>query len=177
MGIFNFKKPSEIQKKEQEYKNYIVEHIKNIHKAYSLNEDILYSFCEDKSIMTMLENQLVEHDQSKYTKEEFEAYRNRFHPYENEIINKENFDKAWLHHIHNNPHHWEHWVLIEKNGEIKPLDIPLNYILELCIDWTAMSIKFGGTPLEYYENNAHKIILSKNTKNTLLKILPLLKTE
>src|SRR5437868_1583323 len=26
------------------------------------------------------------------------------------------FDRAWIHHQHRNPHHWQHWVLREDSG-------------------------------------------------------------
>src|SRR5438445_12020655 len=29
------------------------------------------------------------------------------------------FDRAWLHHQHFNPHHWQHWVLREDPGYTK----------------------------------------------------------
>lgn len=30
----------------------------------------------------------------------------------------ENFNRAWLLHIHRNPHHWQHWVLINDDPEL-----------------------------------------------------------
>lgn len=177
MGIFDFKKPDELKLKEKEYERYIKEHVRNVNKAYEINKDMLRTFCDDNSVLKIVEDQITQHDLSKYTEEEFDAYRNKFYNLKNEPIDDIAFDHAWLHHIHNNPHHWQYWVLIEDEGNIKYLEMPLNYLFELCLDWAAMSMKFGGTPIEYYEDNADHIYLHPNTKKLLLKILPLLKLE
>ena len=41
--------------------------------------------------------------------------------------------KAWLLHIHRNPHHWQYWVLINDNPEEGEnlIEMPYNYIIGL----------------------------------------------
>ena len=69
---------------------------------------------------------LVNHDQSKYDEEEYEAYDDYFYGKEgkdeDDIAVIDNaFDYAWLHHIHHNPHHWQYWVLVNDDDGTKAL--------------------------------------------------------
>jgi hypothetical protein len=45
------------------------------------------------------------------------------------------YNEAWLHHQHFNPHHWQHWVLREDNGETKLLQMPQKFAREMVADW------------------------------------------
>lgn len=45
------------------------------------------------------------------------------------------FDRAWLHHQHRNPHHWQHWILREDDGQVKWLEMPDNFVREMVADW------------------------------------------
>ena len=45
------------------------------------------------------------------------------------------FDTAWLHHIHRNPHHHQYWVLREDSGQVKCLPMPEQYLREMLADW------------------------------------------
>lgn len=47
------------------------------------------------------------------------------------------FNRAWLSHIHYQPHHWQHWVLIKDSGAIVPLLMPRSFVYEMVIDWNA----------------------------------------
>ena len=84
------------------------------------------------------------HDQSKYDKEEYDAYDKYFYGNRSyEVV--QNFNYAWLQHIHKNPHHWQHWILINDDPDlgIVALEIPLNYIIEMICDWWSFSWKLG----------------------------------
>lgn len=84
------------------------------------------------------------HDESKTDQEEYDAYDQHFYgnrSYENE----KSFLYAWNHHLHKNPHHWQHWILInddKDNGE-KILEIPEKYIWEMICDWWSFSHMSG----------------------------------
>lgn len=89
--------------------------------------------------------QLTTHDQSKFGIE-YVPYDRYFYGDSTDPVVQKNFDVAWLHHIHKNPHHWQYWVLINDDGEfnagqykIKAIDIPDNYILEMIADWWSFS--------------------------------------
>src|SRR3972149_88807 len=56
--------------------------------------------------------QLEIHDNSKWSDDEFAGYALHFHGGGAPDL----FAKAWLHHIHYNPHHPEYWLLPEKDG-------------------------------------------------------------
>ena len=45
------------------------------------------------------------------------------------------FDYAWLSHQHNNPHHWQYWMLRGDDGWTKTLPMPHKYRLEMLCDW------------------------------------------
>ena len=51
---------------------------------------------------------------------------------------------AWLHHIHYNPHHPEHWIYYdEEKNHVTVYNIPDKYVAEMLFDWIAMSYKFN----------------------------------
>ena len=91
-----------------------------------------------------------------------------------EEIDKD-FNLAWLHHIHNNPHHWQHWVLINDDpdkGEIV-LDMPVEYIFEMICDWWSFSWaqRNPTTIFDWYDEHKYYMKLSEGTKNTVEYIL------
>ena len=145
--------------KEKEYDSYIKEHINNVKKSfnyrvYALKHALQLTDDEIKE----LKDKVLHHDDSKYSEEEFEPYRQWFHTESGEEKNKEMFDKAWKHHYENNDHHPEYW---------KGKDMTKVAIAELICDWEAMSRKFGGNPLEYFEKEKmkKKKVMSEKTFN------------
>ena len=83
----------ELDSKEKEYMAYIDEHISNVQNAYLKYGEIL---CKLLNISTFdLYEKVSIHDQSKYSEEEFDAYRNYFYPCTDEKKDKEAFDLAW----------------------------------------------------------------------------------
>ncbi len=90
--------------------------------------------------MDYMQTIIEEHDLSKYEFKEYEAYDNFFYGPEEKTPEVEKaFNKAWLHHIHANPHHWQHWVLFEDDGGVVPLEMQDEYILEMLCDWWSFS--------------------------------------
>lgn len=115
------------------------------------------------------------HDASKNNPAEYAAYDNYFYPkYENDkdIVKKE-FDYAWLHHIHSNPHHWQYWVLINDDDGINALEIPDNYILEMVCDWMSFSINKGNLNevFEWYDKEKEKQIMHPESRKKVEQIL------
>lgn len=116
-----------------------------------------------------------DHDWSKYSPDEYDAYDAYFYGGNRSYAVVQEFRKAWLIHIHWNPHHWQHWVLINddpKEGEII-LDMPYNYIVEMICDWWAFSWSkenlheiFG-----WYDEHKDYMKLSPNTRKTVEDIL------
>lgn len=142
------------RKKEKEYRAYIEEHRENVLKAYQEMLDCKYLdwLLSDDYIRQSLFLRALKHDDSKYSKEEFNAYRAYFYPLskeEEEWAADGPFDQAWEHHFLVNDHHWQH----RKNETNFTTETEIA-CLENIMDWLAMSYKFGSRPFEYY--NAHK---------------------
>lgn len=83
------------------------------------------------------------------------------------------FDRAWLHHQHANPHHWQHWILREDSGETKQLPIPEHFAREMVADWMGAGRAITGRweTREWYEKNATKIQLQPDTRHFVEKLL------
>lgn len=127
--------------KTKDYLGYIKEHKLNMVKAYRIYQDNTIFKNYKKEIM----ERVVLHDMSKYSPQEFEAYRSRFFPREGEKYDEDAFNKAWEHHYNNNPHHYN-----SCNTEY----MGLVDILEMILDWEAMGLKFGNTAKEFYQREA-----------------------
>lgn len=147
----------------EKYNEYIKDHKANVYKAFQwLEENLPEIFgSEEEGILDACRHQCeFSHDESKYSKEEYDAYDAFFYGGNKSFQVVENFKRAWLHHIHNNPHHWQHWILNNDDpdeGEII-LDMPDVYIIEMICDWWAFSWKKGN--LEeifdwYYEHKGY----------------------
>ena len=131
---------------------------------------------------SILDETIRAHDTSKYGPEEYDAYDGYFYKDKNEY--KETFDKAWLHHIHCNPHHWQHWVLIQDDGDVA-IEMPDNDIVEMVCDWWSFGwVKrlYENAELEalydifdWYEKHELTMTLGKQTKEKVEKLLGLIK--
>lgn len=123
------------------YDEYIITHKSNVTKAFDWLCTNLPEIFPSEAMKSQIEWQCTSaHDQSKYTKEEYDAYDAYF--YGNRSYETvQNFKVAWLQHIHKNPHHWQHWILIndEHNEGVELLEIPFNYIIEMICDWWSFS--------------------------------------
>ena len=112
------------------------------------------------------------HDLSKDDKEEYNAYDTYFYGGNRSYQVVKDFNYAWLHHIHNNPHHWQYWVLVNDEGTIA-LDMPYNYIIEMILDWWSFSWKSNNLYeiFDWYNEHKKTMILNKNTKIIVESIL------
>lgn len=142
------------------YSIYVEEHIERVQQAYKILrpiflKDILNNVPASGSTMNILDDNIKNHDRSKYSIEEFDAYAKRFYPIEgtNPRGNEYSFNVAWLHHIHNNAHHPNHWVLYD-DKEIKILDMPDIYIIEMLCDWIAMSWYHNTDLKDYWKSDS-----------------------
>lgn len=119
---------------------------------------------------------LVIHDWSKFLPSEWFPYVEMFHGlgqtidrvYEREKYApiKNAFDRAWLHHQHANPHHWQHWVLREDSGATKLLQMPEHFIREMVADWMGAGRAITGRweTAEWYAKNREKILMTEPTR-------------
>lgn len=160
--------------KVQEYKDYIEEHKSNVAESWCRIKKLFYPntlvFWDISECF--MEGLIEKHDISKYTEEEFEAYRQKFHPNEGEIVNEELFEKAWQHHLSENMHHWQSM----QKDEWKSM-FTIEYTMEMICDWLAMAKKFNEPHRAYYEKNKDKIVLIDKQKELLEFVYNLLDEE
>lgn len=167
-----------------EYDRYLREHISNVQKGLQWIQtnlpELVNPFCTDDGSLCgkNLNAQFSAHDNSKFSAEEYDAYDRYFYGGNRSTKVVNDFNYAWLHHIHNNPHHWQYWVLIDGDGTIY-LDMPYNYIIEMICDWWAFSWAKDNLfeIFEWYDKNKKKILLSTKTRNIVEDILGELKTK
>lgn len=151
----------------EEYLDYLDQHITGVQRSC---EEILIPALKEKDgslsdeFIGELQEQMAEHDKSKYGEEEFEPYCNYFYPCEGHKKDTDAFDIAWLHHQHENPHHHQHWVLIRDGGEKQPVDMPLNYIYEMLCDWHSFTLRNPkSTAKAWWKDNKKDMVLSDTT--------------
>lgn len=161
-----------------EYDKYIKEHKEALmHGLEWMQQNLPSTVINGEKMVEALANAEI-HDQSKYDKEEYDAYDAYFYgdiqrPPEVQSA----FDRAWLHHIHLNPHHWQHWVLLEDDPNLgsfgKVLDMPLEYIYEMIADWWTFSWRNNHLMeiFDWYTAHQNNIRLSLKTRMIVEQLL------
>ena len=148
---------------QKEYTDYVVAHKKRVTEfADWLKENCPEVF--DGVDLEAFDDIIKEHDESKYSEEEFEPYAQHFY---GDKKNDFEFGEAWKHHWLNNEHHPEFWL-----GE----DMPYIYILEMICDWGSFGVASGNLRelSDFYYNKAkndEEKNLSDNTKIIIEEIL------
>lgn len=160
------------------YDEYLANHKSNVEAGFHWLQKNLPEVTEGSGAE---HNIRFAHDQSKMTDDEYEAYDAYFYGGNRSFTVVENFRKAWLLHIHRNPHHWQHWVLINddpKEGEII-LDMPYCYILEMICDWWSFSWSKGVLTeiFDWYDKRKNYIKLSPTTRTKVEDILSKIKNK
>lgn len=160
----------------RQYDSYLKAHRGNVKRAY---EWIAANLPECTDTITTRNIDL--HDASKDEVSEYNAYDNYFYGQKKTPEVVEAFNLAWLHHIHRNPHHWQHWILINdepNEGEVI-LEMPYHYVIEMICDWWAFSWSKGKLTEIFSWYDAHKkyIKLHNNTRSIVEEILGLIKDK
>lgn len=152
----------------KEYDSYLQQHRSNVQRGLiwliTNLPRLFYGFTEI----------IFEHDQSKNEPDEYEAYDAYFYGERTPEV-EEAFNRAWLLHIHRNPHHWQYWVLNNDDpdeGEIC-IEMPYNYIIEMICDWWAFSWQKGNLSeiFNWYDEHSAYIKLAPKTRETVEDIL------
>ena len=147
----------------EENKKYILEHKERVWQfADWLKENLPELF--DEIDIKLFDEMIDEHDDSKFSEEEFEPYAQKWFGDGKKTLE---YNQAWKHHWMNNEHHPEFWL-----GE----DMPLIYILEMLCDWGSFSMKSGNLRelSDFYYNKAkndEEKNLSEGTKIIIEEIL------
>jgi hypothetical protein len=118
------------------------------------------------------------HDNSKFKRDEWRPYRDNFYglkPVPPEV--KEAFDRAWLHHQHRNPHHWQYWLLRRDDGTVEALKMPEKDVLEMVADWMGAGRAITGKVevWSWYEKNKDKMQLHPVTRGQVEDLLLMLR--
>ena len=145
----------------REYCDYIEEHLLNVARAWDIVKRAYGQQLDDWSYWS-IDELIKSHDISKMSHAEFIPYQQKFFPVDGDppedmslpegIIIPSEFGPALAHHYDHNPHHWENWA----SKEWFPNEASIHLVCMVC-DWMAMSMKFGGSIRQYYEENKQKI--------------------
>ena len=151
----------------EENKKYIEDHKKRVSEfADWLKENLPELF--DNIDLELFNEMIAEHDDSKFSKEEFEPYAQKWFGDGKKTLE---YEEAWRHHWTHNEHHPEFWL-----GE----DMPYIYILEMICDWGSFSRASGDFMelIDFYYSKAkddEEKNLSDSTKIIIEEILDKIK--
>lgn len=113
----------------------------------ALQEHIAY-VQEAGRMLGIADEHLWSHDSSKFEAEEFPHYARQHHGDKSDPIG---YARAWLHHLHANPHHWQHWIFPlgypDESGTIESgvMEMPERYALEMVADWMGAGRAYNGS--------------------------------
>jgi hypothetical protein len=152
------------------YDTYIIEHCNAVKTAY---EWLVRHKIIENSYWPVINT----HDVSKWSESEYNAYDKYFYGKSKTKEVKEAFNFAWLHHIHNNPHHWQHWVLVNDEDGTVALEMPEEYLVEMICDHWSFSHKTNNLTeiFDWYKKHKSNMILHPNTKKAYEAILDKIK--
>jgi len=167
-----------------EYDQYLQQHKTNVKKGLDwMRENIPDVLKGEKEKNYDYNWQIgMDHDSSKTLPDEYAAYDKYFYCGRNRSYRVvQEFRRAWLSHIHRNPHHWQYWVLNNDNpneGEVI-LDMPDNYIIEMICDWWSFSWQSGDLTsiFKWYDEHKDYMKLSDRTRFGVESILNMIKTK
>ncbi len=120
---------------------------------------------------------LIIHDWSKFMPCEWVPYARYFYGPKTlgayDTWKKDRFDDAWLHHQHFNPHHWQHWILRNDDGDTRPVYIPTHFVKEMVADWMGAGRAITGKweTAQWYSKNKHKIVMHISSRILVERLL------
>ena len=142
----------------------------HLHKKYVMEAGVL--------VGGITEERLFDHDASKFTIREYPYYARQFH---GDRKDPAGFARAWLHHIHYNDHHWNHWLFatgyspygsgIDLNGA---LPMPEVCVREMVADWMGASRTYTDSwDMSEWLNDhlPNKIILHQESRQIVGQVL------
>jgi hypothetical protein len=154
---------------------------------YSITQDVvenyLQSLCDHVMnvrsaghIIGVNPQQMIDHDSSKFSLSEFPYYARNFQGDKGDI---DGFARAWLHHIHVNEHHWQHWLFPDnfapKGSTVESGAVWMDecWIKEMVADWMGANLTYQRTMdmSEWLTKNLPKIKLNSNSWPTLKGVL------
>ena len=105
------------------------------------------------------------HDWDKFLSGRWNAYRNFFSNGMPTAEVKETFRKSWQRHAYLNDHHWQHWVSIHDNGDVRSHEMTDKAKKEMLVDWIGAHKAIGGSSLlGWYLERESTILIAPKTK-------------
>lgn len=162
-----------------QYDQYLTQHRANVKRGYDWLCDNLPEIIKDTVHAGYYT--VYAHDKSKDEPDEYNAYDAYFYGNNRSYKVVQDYQRAWLLHIHRNPHHWQHWILINddpKEGEIV-LEMSYDYIVEMICDWWAFSWaqeKLDAI-FDWYQEHSKYMKLAPDTRKTVEDILDKIKAR
>lgn len=155
------------------YDSYLRQHRDNVAKGYhwlrnNLPDLLTGSYDYEHQIC-------YAHDLTKDSPEEYDAYDNYVYGNNRSYKVVQDFNYAWLNHIHFNSHHWQHWILIHDEPDEPEtfMEIPYNYIIEMICDWWAFSWRKGNLMevFDWYAEHKDNIKINPKSRKVVEQIL------
>lgn len=151
----------ELLKQTQAYLDYIKKHYACVQEAWALIKEKCsdMDFMKDPGAVQALDREILAHDVSKLSAEEFVPYRCQFFPVDVERTERVNcvvqelFRRAWKHHQEHNPHHWQNWTQGADRSTQE------RHCIHMVIDWVGMALQRNVPLPQYYREHKDEIII------------------
>lgn len=113
---------------------------------------------------------LIVHDWSKLTPAEWGGYVAAFFSGRPRSETRDAFELAWNHHVHRNPHHWEHWQSVSRGGALR---MPDHFVREMVADWAGAGRGITGRwdVARWYEDHRSEMLLHERTRELAEELL------
>lgn len=159
----------------REYDLYLHGHRACVKKAFEFIRDMIPSLIPEGQELALTQQICFNHDRSKNNEDEYEPYDEYFYGKNRAYQVIQDYEYAWLLHIHRNPHHWQYWILNHDDPDESEtvLDMPDNYILEMICDWWSFSWKSENLYeiFAWYDKNGPYMKISDKTRKKVEFIL------
>lgn len=151
------------------YDEYIVNHKKNVKQAFDWLSS--YDLVNPEQYLETSKC-ILKHDDSKYDLDEYNAYDEYFYGRNASYQVAQDFELAFLRHMHHNPHHWQYWILINDHGEDHAeviFEMPYKYAIEMICDWWSFSWKSNNMYqiFDWYEQRKTQMRIHADTKKLI----------
>ena len=159
------------------YDQYLRQHRDNVVKGFNWITEHVPKLLDGLDDSTY---NILNHDQTKIMTDEYPAYDAYFYGGNRSAKVVNDFELAFLKHIHRNPHHWQYWVLLD-DGKTehteKVFEMPYKYVLEMVCDWWSFSWSKGDrySIFVWYDEHKDGIKLHPKTRKTVEDILETIK--
>lgn len=157
----------------QQYDLYLKKHKENVKRGFEWIRVNLSHLVDDHDTLEWLTD--FAHDASKTNSNEYDAYDAYFYGGNRSFQVVQNFRKAFLFHIHQNPHHWQYWVLLhdDPNEPQECIEMPYCYAIEMICDWWSFSWAKGNLfeVFEWWDIHKKHIKLHEKTYQLVEEIL------